>query len=613
MRAGGHAGAHELRQPRPRRLRHGGWLLHGHPGQPLGHAISRRATAGLPVHGGVGLRLRAHALCSRVSQEPPRPGAVHHRPRLHVDRRGRLCDGLEPDVRALARLARRTIQRAGRRHRPLSAADHRRLRPPHADAAAHSGAYALRQPAARRRRRPTRGPRPRHQRGRRVRADLRLRVGARRSWGSAGRGNPRPRSDLSSQVHDLLPDCGHGWRHVQHHRAVPGLASSRHRRRGRQVLHADARRLRHLLHHDPGADLATAGPLRPRRCAMSPHRLADEVGRRLATRARWHPMEVLFWGAVLASIYILPGRHLILTEIAILGLFALSLDLILGYAGIVSLGQAAFFGFGAYTAGLLAKHDLVTEPLLALIVSGVAAALVGFVTSFLVLRGSDLTRIMVTLGVALVLREIANRYAWLTGGADGLQGIEIKPLLGVFRFDMFGHTAFCYALGVLIVLFLLARRIVHSPFGLSLQSIKGNPVRAAAVGIPVNGRLVAIYTIAAGYAGVAGALLTQTTAFTSLSVLDFERSADLLLVLIIGGTGYLYGGLIGALIFKLMQDYLSALTPQYWPFWIGLVLVVIVLVGRDRFSHWTRPLHRLADRLDWRAGQARRATVSERH
>jgi branched-chain amino acid transport system permease protein len=213
---------------------------------------------------------------------------------------------------------------------------------------------------------------------------------------------------------------------------------------------------------------------------------------------------------------------------------------------------------------------------------------------------------MVTLGVALVLREIANRYAWLTGGADGLQGISMDPLLGLFRFDMFGRTAHAYTLIVLFVLFLLARRIVNSPFGLALQAIKGNSLRAAAVGVAVNARLVAVYSMAAFYAGIAGALLTQTTAFASLDVFSFERSADLLLVLIIGGTGYLYGGLIGAIIFKLMQDYLSALTPQYWPFWIGLVLVVIVLVGRERFSSWTLPLRRLATRVHWRAERRRR-------
>ena len=310
-----------------------------------------------------------------------------------------------------------------------------------------------------------------------------------------------------------------------------------------------------------------------------------EAAARLRARARWRPAEIAFWLAALASYFLMPSWHLILAEVAILGLFALSLDLLLGYAGIVSLGHAAFFGFGAYVAGLIAKHGIVTEPVLALVVSGFAAAAVGFVTSFLVLRGADLTRLMVTLGVALVLREIANRLA-ITGGADGLQGITIAPIFGMFPFDIAGHTAYLYTLVVLFLLFLLARRIVNSPFGLSLRSIKGNSLRAAAVGIPVNGRLVAVYTLGAAYAGVAGALLTQTTQFASLSVLDFERSADVLLILIIGGPGYLYGGLIGAILFKLMQDWLANLTPQYWMFWIGLVLVLIVVIGRERVSGW---------------------------
>ena len=304
----------------------------------------------------------------------------------------------------------------------------------------------------------------------------------------------------------------------------------------------------------------------------------------LSARARWQPLEIVFWLVAFAAIWLFPDRHLILTEIAWLGLFALSLDLILGYAGIISLGHAAFFGLGAYTAALLAKHEIINEPVLAMLVAGLAAMALGFVTSFLVLRGSDLTRLMVTLGVALVLRELANRYGWLTGGADGLQGVTIKPVLGVFRFDMFGHTGYAYCLTMLFILFLIARRLVNSPFGLSLMSVKGNPLRASAIGISVDARLVAIYTVAAGYAGIAGALLAQTTSFASLEVFSFDRSADLLLVLIIGGTGYLYGGLIGAIIFKFMQDYLSQLTPQYWPFWIGLVLVVIVLVGRERIS-----------------------------
>ena len=325
--------------------------------------------------------------------------------------------------------------------------------------------------------------------------------------------------------------------------------------------------------------------------------VADDVAQYLARRARWSPLEIAFWVFAFATIWLFPSKHLILTETAILALFALSLDLILGYAGIISLGQAAFFGLAGYFSGLIAKYGIVNEPVVALVLSGLVAAALGFVTSFLVLRGSDLTRLMVTLGVALMLGEIANRFSNITGGADGLQGVEIAPILGFFRFDMFGHHGYIYCLVVLFVCFLIARRIVYSPFGLSLRSLKGNPLRASAIGIPVNRRLIAIYTISAGFAGIAGALLTQTTAFCSLDVFSFDRSADLLLVLIIGGTGYLYGGLIGAVIYKFLQDWIATLTPQYWQFWIGFVLVVIVLVGRERVEEWTGTLRAAIMRL----------------
>jgi len=318
--------------------------------------------------------------------------------------------------------------------------------------------------------------------------------------------------------------------------------------------------------------------------------VAADVASYLKRRARWSPLEIAFWIFAFASIWLFPQKHLILTETAILALFALSLDLILGYAGIISLGQAAFFGLAGYFSGLVAKYGIINDPVLALICSGLVAALLGFVTSFLVLRGSDLTRLMVTLGVSLMLGEVANRYSSLTGGADGLQGVTIAPIFGRFAFDIYGHTAYVYCLVVLFICFLIARRIVYSPFGLSLRAVKGNALRAAAVAIPVNGRLVAIYTVSAFFAGIAGALLTQTTAFCSLDVLSLNRSADLLLVLIIGGTGYLYGGLIGAVIYKFMQDWIASLTPQYWQFWIGFMLVLIVLVGRERISGWNEAL-----------------------
>src|ERR1700721_847237 len=272
--------------------------------------------------------------------------------------------------------------------------------------------------------------------------------------------------------------------------------------------------------------------------------LAKDVSAYLAGRARWSPLEIAFWIFAFSTIWLFPTKYLIMKDAAILALFALSLDLILGYAGIISLGQAAFFGLAGYFSGLVAKYGFINEPVIALIFSGLVAAALGFVTSFLVLRGSDLTRLMVTLGVSLMLGEVANRYSDITGGADGLQGVTVSPILGLFRFDLYGHNGYVYCLIVLFVCFVIARRIVYSPFGLSLRAVKGNALRASAVGIPVKWRLVAIYTISAGFAGIAGALLTQTTAFCSLDVFSLERSADLLLVLIIGGTGYLYGGVI---------------------------------------------------------------------
>ena len=308
----------------------------------------------------------------------------------------------------------------------------------------------------------------------------------------------------------------------------------------------------------------------------------------LARRARWRVPEIAFWVLAFAALFLPPGKHLLLNEVAILALFALSLDLILGYAGIISLGHAAFFGTGAYAAGLFCK--LVTpDPLAGLVAAIAAAALLGLLTSFLVLRGSDLTRLMVTLGVALVLHEVANLPQW-TGGADGLQGMVVGPLLGRFDFDLYGRTAYAYSLATLFVLFLLARRIVNAPFGLSLMAIRRNALRASALGVPVNRRLVAVYTLAAAYAGAAGALLAQTTAYVSLEVLEFQRSADVLLALIIGGAGWLYGGLAGAIVFKILQDTLSSNAPQFWMFWMGLFLVVLALVGRERLTGGMRGL-----------------------
>ncbi len=300
---------------------------------------------------------------------------------------------------------------------------------------------------------------------------------------------------------------------------------------------------------------------------------------RMRRAGGWRPVEYLIWALPVAAWFLFPTQLPLLGQIAIMALFALSLDLLLGYAGIVSLGHGAFFGLGAYTAGLLAVRGW-GEPFSGLIAAAAVAAAFGFASSFLVLRGTDLTRLMVTMGIALMLSELANKMSWLTGGADGLQGVQVWPVLGMFDFDLYGRTAYVYAAAVLFLMFLLARRIVHSPFGRSLSAIKQNERRMHALGAPVRGRIVAVYTLAAAYAGVAGALLTQTNQFVSLEAMSFEKSADVLIMLVLGGTGRLYGAMLGALVFMAMHHVLSGLTPQYWQFWLGAMLVLLVMFAR---------------------------------
>jgi branched-chain amino acid transport system permease protein len=281
-------------------------------------------------------------------------------------------------------------------------------------------------------------------------------------------------------------------------------------------------------------------------------------------------LEIAFWLLPVIAFFAFPSYRVLGSQVLIAGLFAVSLDLILGYAGIVSLGHAAFFGIGAYTAGLLAVHGW-HEPISGLFAAAAAAAIGGYLASFLVVRGSDLTRLMVTLGIGLMLWEAANKAAFVTGGVDGLSGVTIAPILGMFRFDIGGRTAFVYALAVVFVVFVIVRRIVHSPFGLSVRGIREGGKRMPAI-------------------------VAQTTQFVGIDTLGFPRSAELLIMLVLGGAGRLYGGLVGAAIFIIAQDYLSGIDPVYWEFWIGFLLVVVVLFARGGIlggldalrARWTR-------------------------
>jgi branched-chain amino acid transport system permease protein len=297
----------------------------------------------------------------------------------------------------------------------------------------------------------------------------------------------------------------------------------------------------------------------------------------LQAQNRWQWSEIAFWLATLLPFVLTPSYLVLASQIAITALFVLSLDLILGFCGIVSLGHAAYFGVGAYTAGLLSKYGW-GEPLTGLIAAGIAAGLFGYLTSFIIARFRHLALIMITLGIGLVLQEVANSAGWLTGGFDGLQGIHTWPLFGKIRFDLYGYTAYSYALAGLFLVFLVARRLIHSPFGLALRGIRENGLRMPAIGASVHAHIQTIYTIAAIIAGIAGALLAETTETVSLEALGFQRSADVLVMLILGGTGRLYGGLIGAAVYMVARDQFSGINPQYWYFWIGLLLISVVML-----------------------------------
>ena len=297
----------------------------------------------------------------------------------------------------------------------------------------------------------------------------------------------------------------------------------------------------------------------------------------LKSLSRWRPIEIAFWLALLLPFWLAPDYLSLASQIAIAALFALSLDLILGYAGIVSLGHAAFFGVGAYAAGLLSAKLGWGEPLTGLLAAALMAGLVGYATSFIIARFRHLALIMLTLGFGLLLGELANSAGWLTGGVDGLQGIHTWHLLGYFHFDLYGYTAYSYSLAVLFLLFLGARRLIHSPFGLALRGIRENWVRMPAIGAASRTHIQTIYTISAAMAGVAGALLAETTETVSLDSLSFERSAEIVVMLVLGGAGRLYGGLIGAIIFMVARDQFSGIQPEYWYFWIGVLLVAVVM------------------------------------
>jgi branched-chain amino acid transport system permease protein len=302
----------------------------------------------------------------------------------------------------------------------------------------------------------------------------------------------------------------------------------------------------------------------------------------LARRHRLQWWETLPWLAALACFFAFPNYLAFGTQVLVTILFALSLDLVLGYAGIVTLGHAAFFGAGAYTVGMMAMHWGWNEPLSGLLAAALVAGAIGLASGLVLLRTHGLALLMLTLCTMALLEQAANMGAHWTGGFDGMPGLSFGKILGLFGFDvLYYKSQYLYALAVLLASFIVVRMLVYSSFGQSLTGVRENLLRMHAVGAPVRARQVIAYTISAALAGVSGALFAQANGYVNLAVLGLERSAGVMIVLILGGYGRLYGAFVGAIAYMLLEHLLAKAYPTAWQLGLGVTLVVVALFARD--------------------------------
>jgi len=292
-----------------------------------------------------------------------------------------------------------------------------------------------------------------------------------------------------------------------------------------------------------------------------------------AHRLNW--MDVGIWVVAIGAYFVVPTYLSLGTTVLIMILFTLSLDLAVGYGGIDTLGQGAFFGVGGYASAYWALN-VTGEPISGLVVGAVAAAILGIITGPIILRARGLTLIMLTLAITSMLEEFAVTAKSITGGDDGLTGYHILPVLGLFRFDIYFRTAYFYALIVLAIAFVIARIVVNSPFGLTVRGIRENPVRMRLLGVPIRTRLIGLYTLSGAMAGVAGALSAQVTGLIGTDTLTFLVSGNALISLILGGFGRLYGAFLGAALFYIFSDRAAAINPFHWLLGLGILLILAV-------------------------------------
>lgn len=290
-------------------------------------------------------------------------------------------------------------------------------------------------------------------------------------------------------------------------------------------------------------------------------------------------------GAFLAALAAFPlaGQEFyteLVTRVMVLSIFAISLDLLVGYTGLISFGHAAWFGMGGYVFGLLGtKYQLTASLWVTLPAAMAVTALFSFLVGLFVLRTRGMFFIMVTLAFAQIFHFLFHDIKALGGSSDGmnLRGKPSTEIAGWVPFELGDtNTFFYFVLALMCGLLLFMTFLLRSPFGRALQGIRENEHRMEAIGFPVLRYKLAAFTLAGSLAGLAGYLFAALNSGVNPEMLSWHQSADVLLILILGGMGQLWGGVVGAFTFVLLQELMSSFT-KLWHLWLGVVIVVLVL------------------------------------
>lgn len=299
----------------------------------------------------------------------------------------------------------------------------------------------------------------------------------------------------------------------------------------------------------------------------------------ILSRHHWRGGELAWLAAAVACWFLFPEYLTLGSSVLVMVLLVLSFDLLLGFGGVLSLGHGVFFGLGAFTAGWLSLAGW-TEPISAVLIAGAAAALLSAAVGPFLMRLTGLPLMMVTLALGALVYEAGHKATKITGGDDGLFGISFSPIFGIFEWTLGGSTSYLYVLAWVVVLFVLMKRVASSPFAVMLQGVRENPARMRLIGNRVIPHLTMAYVISGAVAGMAGALFTEINAFVGMGVLAVDTSIDVLVMLVLGGIGSLWGALVGAPVYMLLKHFSSQWNPFYWMLIIGSLLIAVVMLGK---------------------------------